>query len=61
MKWNWAVCDVCWNLREPDRQPCRVSWVDVERCAFCGELTISGIWLRCHPSEVNFQECGEKT
>lgn len=52
--WNHPCCDACWKGREPRRVPVRLSAPNVERCSFCGEPTMSGIYVREDPATVPF-------
>lgn len=42
-----SICDECWKVRSPGRQPFRVKpeWVEEEPCCFCGAKTESGIFV----------------
>ena len=54
---KWAaqtVCDECWKRRYGDRTAYRVREPDLEKCAFCGLFTESGIYERLKLSEVPF-------
>jgi hypothetical protein len=53
-EWNQPICDRCWRLREPERQPVRMVAPSRETCAFCGESTKSGILVRHDPREVPY-------
>ena len=48
--WEHAICDSCWTERNPGREPVRVHFGDMERCCYCGELTLSGIYVRGDPA-----------
>jgi len=56
-KWTHACCDDCWNARYSSRgNPHRIvnDFRDMEICAFCGDRTRSGIYVREDPAEVPF-------
>ena len=42
------ICDECWAIEEPKRQPVRFRETEVENeiCYRCGEVTRSGIYTR---------------
>ncbi len=50
--WSQPICDVCWRQREGDRIPVRIVTRPPERCAFCGDPTTSGIYVRIDPALV---------
>jgi hypothetical protein len=52
--WSQPVCDDDWFKREPTRTPVRIVTRPTERCAFCGQITHSGIYVRIDPSTVPF-------
>lgn len=52
--WSQAICDPCWESRNPVRVPVRLKQPEVEDCAYCGESTTSGIYVRDDPANVNF-------
>lgn len=58
MKYSWtqALCWRCWDRRFPDHPPNVLpeEHIEVERCADCGRLTRSGIYLRCDPRTVRY-------
>jgi hypothetical protein len=55
MNWNQPCCDFCYLLQRPDaRTPIRLRSAPKEKCAWCGDMTTSGIYVRAHPSEVKF-------
>lgn len=55
---QFAQCDDCWELDQPDRAPTRaVEHLQVEnRCAWCGTLTRSGILRRVRRYVVSHPE-----
>lgn len=56
MNWNQPICEPCWNIREPHRTAVRTGPAHArdERCAFCGQATRWGAYVRAHPSSVPF-------
>lgn len=54
LSWTQPICDTCWWDRNPDRKPVRLAdgYAHRERCAFCGEQTMSGIYVRQDPTTV---------
>ena len=50
--WEHAICDSCWTERNPGREPVRVHFGDLELCCYCGETTLSGIYVRGDPAET---------
>lgn len=56
MNWNQPCCDACWVRMRGERVPVRL--VDAyrveEQCAWCGAMTLSGIYVREHPDNVSF-------
>ena len=55
MEWTHSICDECWHRRDPERVPVRLTEPIVELCCFCGELTVSGIYVRHDPQELDCQ------
>ena len=47
--WTHAICERCWADRQDGREPVRLEDPDTETCCFCGEATMSGIYLRADP------------
>jgi hypothetical protein len=56
--WNHAICNECWKIEEPLREPVRVRedpndpTDDQERCCWCGKMTASGIFKRSDPQAL---------
>jgi hypothetical protein len=49
------MCDTCWEDRNPDREPVRVTHnlsYKAEICAWCGQPTAGGIYVRQDPTRV---------
>jgi hypothetical protein len=58
MAWMHAICDQCWDRREPRRVPVRVEDVDpAARCCVCG-APCAGIYVRHNPQDRALQHCG---
>lgn len=56
--WTQPICDGCWIDQHGDRTPIRLREPDPERCAWCGTLTVSGIYVRANPGEVPYPDDG---
>lgn len=56
MSWTHPICEVCWEERNPNRQPVKVKDAETEICGFCGEHTNSGIYVRENPDNVKFKK-----
>lgn len=62
MNWTQPKCERCWVEAETTleegtiriRRPSRIAEPEVETCAFCGELTISGIYVREDPRTLAY-------
>lgn len=54
LSWNQPICDVCFWLRNPNREPVRLREPEAEICAYCGDGTTSGIYVRADPASFNF-------
>lgn len=54
--YNHPICDRCWFARNPRLAPVRLGNGDGDhsrvRCCFCGEATMSGIFVRMDPWEL---------
>jgi len=48
--WTQPQCDDCWFEAQPDREPVRFKYPEVESCVTCGKTTTSGIYIRIDPS-----------
>lgn len=50
---NHAVCDECWNERNPAREPLRIQDLGrnpvEEICCYCGHITSGGIYVQDDP------------
>lgn len=45
-KWSHNICVDCWNEKNPDRAPVKLTQAEAEICCFCGEFTTAGIYIR---------------
>jgi hypothetical protein len=56
MSWTQAVCNPCWDARNPDRQPMKMNegHRETEKCCWCGKPTRSGIYQRIDPATVPY-------
>ena len=57
MTWSTQpVCNADWRSRNPGRNPSRIKheYRTTERCCYCGELTVSGIFIRAEITKVPF-------
>jgi hypothetical protein len=52
--WTQAICEMCWTMKEPGRVPIKLRIPDAEKCAYCGEDTDAGIYVRDDPMNVQF-------
>lgn len=64
-RWTQAICVEDWNKQHPERVVPRpghpfdgVEDGDLETCAFCGEPTRSGFYVRADPATVPFPRDG---
>lgn len=51
-KWTHSICDKCWIKKNPDREPARLRYPLMEKCCYCGEMDISGIFVRENPADM---------
>lgn len=53
MSWTQPACDDCWDERH-DYAAKRIKepYRETEKCCYCGQDTISGIYVRENPAEV---------
>lgn len=66
LSWNCPCCEACWIEREAVwdenhddvfvglRLPVRLLEPDLERCAFCGNPTFIGVYVRQDPTTVPY-------
>jgi hypothetical protein len=50
-EWNHLICDDCWEKRDPGREPHRIIGAKTDSCCFCGNPTLSSIWVRHDPKD----------
>lgn len=50
--WTHAICNDCWDKENPGKVPRRLVNKVVEDCCFCGQPTISGIYVKQHPADT---------
>ena len=52
--WTQPCCDDDWIEHHPGREPTRIKpeFADEETCCYCGQVTVSGIYVRVNPHEV---------
>jgi hypothetical protein len=68
--WTHAICEVCWieqnaTWDEEGRltgigRPLRFKEPEIERCCFCGNPTIFGVYIRFDPQGVTYCEHRER-
>lgn len=51
-EWTHAICEPCWHLKCPGREPVRLTSPDVEICCWCGNATVRGIYFREDPAKL---------
>lgn len=57
--WTHSICEVCYQLAEPGREPSRVVYEEPEgpvRCCFCLQPTVRGIFYRAKPEDCKCPE-----
>jgi len=63
MNWSQPICERDWiakhtvvqdDERVAIKRPVRLTDPVVELCAFCGELTIFGVYIRVNPLDVPY-------
>lgn len=59
MNWTQPKCEECWHLEKPDRIPVRITTYPEERCAWCGQPTTSGIYVRADPRLLIYPKADE--
>lgn len=51
--WTHAICDQDWFIKNPNRQPIRVTDLEnQDTCCYCGQPT-NGIYVRDDPKQVH--------
>lgn len=63
--WNQVICNRCWvvrcaTLNQLGRTPTRVELPAMMDCAFCGERTASGIFVRHDPRQTPYPLLGPR-
>lgn len=58
-QWRHNICLLCWDRKNPDREPHRVleEFCQNEPCCYCGQLNRDGIYIREHPESAELQGC----
>jgi hypothetical protein len=53
-KWKHSLCDRCWKMINPGREPVRLKpdFVRDRPCCRCGETHRSGIFVRIDPNAL---------
>jgi hypothetical protein len=56
MNWNQPSCAICYAHLHPGREPVLLAEFArrPERCAWCGQTTLSGIYVRSDPRLVAY-------
>lgn len=57
LSWTQPICETCWKrppIHDVPPEPVRLLNPGEERCAFCGDGTTSGIYVRADPASVPF-------
>jgi hypothetical protein len=57
-KWTHAICESCYAIEEPGRQPIKLTMAQlidatIDVCCFCGNGTQEGIFYRKDPESVH--------
>ena len=54
--WTQAICENCWEQRNPGRGAIAITaqYRETEKCCHCGKLNRSGIYTRVDPSTVPY-------
>lgn len=45
-KFNHAICQACWDKKNPNREAYHLVEPEEEVCCYCGNTTLSGIYVR---------------
>jgi len=53
VSWTQAICNNCWS-EWYEYEPFRTREPEVEICCYCGQETLSGIYVRIDPKTVPF-------
>lgn len=54
--WTQAVCEPCWAVSQPGREPARMNLAPEETCSYCGHRTQAGIYVRQDPATVRYPQ-----
>lgn len=55
MTWGaQPMCERCWTQRDPEGEPVRIRDSEREQCAYCGEWTWAGIYVRARSEDVPY-------
>lgn len=54
MPWTQPICQDCYAIAEPRREPVRLKEPSPEICCICGTETREGIYYRVDPTTVRF-------
>ncbi len=62
-QWRHNICQVCWDRKNPGREPHRIveELRSERRCCYCGALNRDGIGIREHPHNGDLQCQGKHT
>lgn len=58
-RWNHVVCEHCYFLLRPGREPTRARNQPSQPCCYCGDCTSDGIYYRAEPTEPQFCNAGQ--
>lgn len=56
-RWTHSLCDECYAVLQPGREPSRIVQADMEACCRCCAMHQSGIYYRANPEHM---ACGGK-
>ena len=57
--WTWPLCRWCWERKNGEREPVHMIDPKAEVCAWCGNLTEAGIYVRMDPEKVRYPVNGD--
>lgn len=52
-QWTHAICLTDYQEKFPGRTPHRMGPADLEKCCYCGEDTLDGIYVRDDPKKLH--------
>uniref|UniRef100_A0A6H1ZC26 Uncharacterized protein n=1 Tax=viral metagenome TaxID=1070528 RepID=A0A6H1ZC26_9ZZZZ len=55
--WTHAICEGCWIIKCMYKEPVKLINRVAETCCFCGDSTVSGIYIREDPAKVKYCKC----